>query len=381
MLPIYLAKMYPHLHSTMLLLYRSGLTRRRSTFSIYIPLCFYFIEVWRKYQRVFNQIYIPLCFYFIQGQPDPEKGRGLIYIPLCFYFIWPSHSPARLGPSFTFHYASTLSRCWLSLPCPQGIYIPLCFYFIALTSTQSDLPFSFTFHYASTLSHEFFLISYSIYIYIPLCFYFIFLHHIFETIHNLHLHSTMLLLYHADNCNMHSLLTHLHSTMLLLYLRWFQMMGKFFCIYIPLCFYFIRYSPFIHPSSKSFTFHYASTLSNELTFVFNQITHLHSTMLLLYPTSSTYFAIPFSYIYIPLCFYFIGDSTGKEVCTRYIYIPLCFYFIGGWPCSWRAPAVFTFHYASTLSRESPVRRFPFPHLHSTMLLLYPLPHRLHKLRV
>ena len=34
-------------------------------FFIYIPLCFYFIEISEKYQNILKPIYIPLCFYFI----------------------------------------------------------------------------------------------------------------------------------------------------------------------------------------------------------------------------------------------------------------------------------------------------------------------------
>ena len=123
----------------------------------------------------------------------------------------------------------------------------------------------------------------------------------------------------------------------------------------------------------SFTFHYASTLSRcplflrhvqidlhstmLLLYRFHRVLvivvydDLHSTMLLLYPDWLLPRGIP-SPIYIPLCFYFIGFLPS--LCTRpvLIYIPLCFYFI----------RVLVFLHI--------VR----PDLHSTMLLLYPVPH-------
>ena len=54
-----------HLHSTMLLLYLSVLKGCLLVIIIYIPLCFYFIEVSRFYRKKSTLIYIPLCFYFI----------------------------------------------------------------------------------------------------------------------------------------------------------------------------------------------------------------------------------------------------------------------------------------------------------------------------
>ena len=83
-------------------------------------------------------------------------------------------------------------------------------------------------------------------------------------------------------------------------------------IYIPLCFYFIAISSSGGFSASSFTFHYASTLSEK----------------------------PFSrlkivaQIYIPLCFYFILCQQALVNGLRGL--------------------EFTFHYASTLSRP----RFP-----------------------
>ena len=123
-------------------------------------------------------------------------------------------------------------------------------------------PFQFTFHYASTLSK------------------FVYRH----TVDISNLHSTMLLLYRAEEQGQKYGTTHLHSTMLLLYPITFADKRPVIIIYIPLCFYFIErpevglkekvsiYIPlcfyFIAYLQRcflcrtSFTFHYASTLSN-----------------------------------------------------------------------------------------------------------------------
>ena len=74
-----------------------------------------------------------------------------------------------------------------------------------------------------------------------------------------------------------------------------------------------------------FTFHYASTLSSRDIPKRLQYSHLHSTMLLLYP--------------------------------NFIRISLCSF-------------QFTFHYASTLSEQATHSAQRIFHLHSTMLLLY-----------
>ena len=74
---------------------------------------------------------------------------------------------------------------------------------------------------------------------------------------------------------------------------------------------------------------------------------LHSTMLLLYLGQAFHDCEGWD-IYIPLCFYFIGEKGyGKQ---RY--------------------QSFTFHYASTLSPTCLILNPFFLNLHSTMLLLY-----------
>ena len=141
-----------------------------------------------------------------------------IYIPLCFYFIMCMRYDKEVSIIFTFHYASTLSR-------DLGGF--------------NRINLSFTFHYASTLSMT----------------------HQFRSLPQIHLHSTMLLLYPYS-------------------LKWQAWPWR---IYIPLCFYFILMrlqvttSPLwnlhstmllLYPTDKHwwtgerlFTFHYASTLS------------------------------------------------------------------------------------------------------------------------
>ena len=163
------------------------------------------------------------------------------------------------------------------------IYIPLCFYFIR-----------FKFEVKSEADT----------IYIPLCFYFI-----KEGTRSClsagpNLHSTMLLLYLLSYWIISSVFSNLHSTMLLLYrlsprlrrrppsqftfhyastLSWQNPCRKDrILIYIPLCFYFIRFRQLISGHLVKFTFHYASTLSGFLRALAALAVNLHSTMLLLY---------------------------------------------------------------------------------------------------
>ena len=82
--------------------------------------------------------------------------------------------------------------------------------------------------------------------------------------------------------------------------------------------------------------------------------------------------MPLTHIYIPLCFYFISDHQAGTENRVGIYIPLCFYFIPEQLPDAKQPTEFTFHYASTLSLSSASSPFPYPDLHSTMLLLYPI---------
>ena len=114
----------------------------------------------------------------------------------------------------------------------------------------------------------------------------------------------MLLLYQKPPRRKAECTAHLHSTMLLLYLCTADLPGGQSIIYIPLCFYFIRFERISSNHGSVFTFHYASTLSksgcytlyNTISFTFHYAStlslvlllfksfrdNLHSTMLLLY---------------------------------------------------------------------------------------------------
>ena len=118
-------------------------------------------------------------------------------------------------------------------------------------------------------------------------------------------------------------------------------------IYIPLCFYFIAGEMEDRRLQNAFTFHYASTLSKEMSTgwgaFFKFTFHYASTLSKQIPELP-----PGILIYIPLCFYFIAKLSA-----------LSFY-----------PLTFTFHYASTLSNGGVRIGAGVKHLHSTMLLLY-----------
>ena len=165
-----------------------------------------------------------------------------------------------------------------------------------------------------------------IFIYIPLCFYFIlvyFEYTFFIFQFTFHYASTL-----SEYMN-YSIMRnpYLHSIMLLLYRRkpWEQHRRTF--IYIPLCFYFIGRRRDGRDCKKGFTFHYASTLSTTKDSSSYFKMYLHSIMLLLY----------------------LQDSSLITICIR-IYIPLCFYFIYFQEKFWLYLLLFTFHYASTLSK-------------------------------
>ena len=232
------------------------------------------------------------------------------------------------GWLFTFHYASTLSEFANQCGKKILIYIPLCFYFIEVSVLHNvayiNLHSTMLLLYRGCAADEFRRIRL---IYIPLCFYFI-----------------------ACLRSSHILYSHLHSTMLLLYLGNRIRYQRLRQIYIPLCFYFIPLRAVQHCRWSTFTFHYASTLSdlaNRLTWT--MIRDLHSTMLLLYRSLRTCECGDWNWIYIPLCFYFISRQHKMAVRYLQIYIPLCFYFI--------------------LSLSEWMRTL-LMNLHSTMLLLY-----------
>ena len=119
------------------------------------------------------------------------------------------------------------------------------------------------------------------------------------------LHSTMLLLYQYVSSAHWKIRFTLHSTMLLLYHFHIWTAVENGCLYIPLCFYYIRI----------------------LILIIRACITLHSTMLLLYPKSSL------AYIEFPHDFTFHYASTISFFAVR---LP-------------SFPAPFTFHYASTIS--------------------------------
>ena len=229
-----------------------------------------------------------------------------------FTFHYASTLSFIVGPrvnmqrQFTFHYASTLSHTYWQrcLTCRSYLHSTMLLLY-PKPVLLGHMPYAtFTFHYASTLSWQLRKRNARSCIYIPLCFYFIKDAQIVTIWLYLHLHSTMLLLYHV--------------------LRLSVM--PFCYIYIPLCFYFIT-----------------SRISRTIWRGMN----LHSTMLLLYRWCVLY-NLPDFLIYIPLCFYFIENARKVKIkytylhstmlllyhtlalyhlCTGLIYIPLCFYFI------------------------------------------------------
>ena len=120
-----------------------------------------------------------------------------IYIPLCFYFILTEYNSELGILSFTFHYASTLSKRVFNCACVLiWIYIPLCFYFIIFQFCPAPLLFSIYIPLCFYFIDELIRVSkHQIIIYIPLCFYFIG-KSLSGTLYDVaHLHSTMLLLY------------------------------------------------------------------------------------------------------------------------------------------------------------------------------------------
>ena len=151
------------------------------------------------------------------------------------------------------------------------------------SNSRADLQSEFTFHYASTISEEdwhaeiredIFTFHYASTIS---------LNQGSGTARRLHLHSTLLLLYRSRLSGTQGCVSDLHSTMLLLY---------------------------------------HSTYADKRAWVFD----LHSTMLLLYP-EAVYAPNDINRIYIPLCFYYIGQSWSGWDNGYQIYIPLCFYYI------------------------------------------------------
>ena len=162
----------------------------------------------------------------------------------------------------------------------------------------------------------------------------------------------MLLLYLRSHGCCSERILYLHSTMLLLYPLSCIIICDANIIYIPLCFYFISSSIAAQIcASASFTFHYASTLSKESWTWSHSAYNLHSTMLLLYRAR----IVVYVWCSIVFTFHYASTLSHLTAITSFlfmpIYIPLCFYFIR---------CCFRYWFLLKL------------HLHSTMLLLYPV---------
>ena len=81
-----------------------------------------------------------------------------------------------------------------------------------------------------------------------------------------------------------------------------------------------------------------------------------------------------TFIYIPLCFYFIGINRKVYIKYFLIYIPLCFYFIG--KHGMKHMTIINLHSTMLLLYLDELRAVNVNNhnLHSTMLLLYQYPH-------
>ena len=337
-----------HLHSTMLLLYQTPpalcYVSDRNLHSTMLLLYLYFLNGF-GYD---SNIYIPLCFYFISWCLLRKTGCGPIYIPLCFYFIEPLVIQTINGVLFTFHYASTLSIYSLQSFYPST---PFTFHYASTLSytcpTIQSLLYKFTFHYASTLSGFVFVARpFSIYLHSTMLL--LYRNDPGRVVQRCRdLHSTMLLLYRYESLVYKGKLENLHSTMLLLYpqpctslrYRYLHLHSTMLLLYPSLL--------KNHCTVSSFTFHYASTLSRCMSARSNWISHLHSTMLLLYPSLSAswvayrrnlhstmlllYPIVPENrLLFFLFTFHYAStlSRTSRQISLLLpIYIPLCFYFI------------------------------------------------------
>ena len=229
-----------------------------------------------------------------------------------------------LRTRFTFHYASTYTGSHMKIVNIYNIYIPLCFYLYAFCSVwwkdEDDL------HSTMLLLIRWITLRqiHQKPIYIPLCFY------LYENYDSpaagssLYLHSTMLLL-----------ILHAISHKILITIFTFHYASTY------------TLSVFLRPSLYSeFTFHYASTYTKYKLDFSRFMRNLHSTMLLLIPSSSGISGSSFK-IYIPLCFYLYEPIVADTQCQLHIYIPLCFYLYAVQRRTSWFRITFTFHYAST----------------------------------
>ena len=162
-----------YLHSTMLLLYLSDIPGKNGYLSIYIPLCFYFIESSGPCDIHRTYLHSTMLLLY-RRTASCTVFRFLIYIPLCFYFIISQTRLITCISLFTFHYASTLSDSGKSLTTRiYHLHSTMLLLYREAQRLLIVLIFAFTFHYASTLSLTVPPLPLLFTIYIPLCFYFI----------------------------------------------------------------------------------------------------------------------------------------------------------------------------------------------------------------
>ena len=206
------------------------------------------------------------------------------------------------------------------------------------------------------------------FIYIPLWFYlYDFRRNDYEK-QGIYLHSTMVLLIQGSRRRGLPFQAHLHSTMVLLIRYDSDTNFSFFLIYIPLWFYLYPAPNRIDRTSPLFTFHYGSTYTCLTVTVISVLFYLHSTMVLLIQWKTWCSRLPEVHLHSTMvlliqryrCFridrlhnlhstmvLLIPKQPCLLPCRLLIYIPLWFYLYS------RSPSVVD----------------PYPHLHSTMVLL------------
>ena len=122
---------------------------------------------------------------------------------------------------------------------------------------------------------------------------------------------------------------------------------------------------------RIFTFHYASTLSNRVKMSGLIIPHLHSTMLLLYRSTSAggkYFQ---SNLHSTMLLLYQSWQSCLTCFDLHLHSTMLLLYRFGCILVMVCFLLFTFHYASTLSTNHDHVELLEAHLHSTMLLLYP----------
>ena len=338
------------LHSIMFLLFHTRDSHCYNRSFIYIPLCFYYFPG-ISIQLIHWCFHLHSIMFLLFQTFNPYSSDKCLYLHSIMFLLFPYRRPGRTCGwfLFTFHYVSIISRQVGRRRHSICIYIPLCFYYFGDTwPIKSEMSW-FTFHYVSIISFRWFFFRCR-----PHSFTFHYVSIISEKPmmkleNQLYLHSIMFLLFHAQN--------------------WFYV--KFVEIYIPLCFYYFRSSPFRVDARSWFTFHYVSIISwihqacriSQLQFTFHYVSIISSPI----PSKPT-----ISSIYIPLCFYYFWTRSSERsrtskftfhyvsiisealACDYFsadsIYIPLCFYYF----------------VSSAFFRSSSLA-----YLHSIMFLLFP----------